>query len=160
MSIGQVLIAARQRVGLTVREVSEDTRIRESIIRSIERDDFAGCGGDFYARGHIRAIARAVGADPRPLTEEYDTAQRVRELAATSTFATAGQARQRERLAGGHRTAGVNWTMVLTVLVVLAVRWPATSLSSAATGLRRSAEYLPSPGGRRAPAGPARRAGR
>ncbi|HEY1703897.1 MAG TPA: helix-turn-helix transcriptional regulator [Trebonia sp.] len=72
MSIGATLVAARQAAGLTVAEVSERTRIRPALIRSIERDDFAACGGDFYARGHIRAIARTVGTDSVPLVEEYD----------------------------------------------------------------------------------------
>ena len=75
MSPGTVLAQARRRAGLTVSEVSQQTRIRESIIRGIEQDDYSACGGDFYARGHIRAMARAVGTDPVPLIEEYDAAQ-------------------------------------------------------------------------------------
>ena len=39
-------------------------RIRESIISGIERGDYSLRGADVYARGHIRVIARAVGADP------------------------------------------------------------------------------------------------
>jgi transcriptional regulator with XRE-family HTH domain len=73
VSIGEVLTAARRQAGLTITQVSQRTRIRETIIRGIERDDFSACGGDFYARGHIRAIARAVGADPEPLIGEYDS---------------------------------------------------------------------------------------
>ena len=64
MSIGDALAQARSQAGLTVAQVSERTRIRETIIRGIEHDDFSACGGDFYARGHIRSIARAVGTDP------------------------------------------------------------------------------------------------
>jgi cytoskeletal protein RodZ len=68
VSIGEVLAAARRQAGLTITQVSQRTRIRETIIRGIEEDDFAACGGDFYARGHIRAIARAVwGSRTRPL---------------------------------------------------------------------------------------------
>jgi cytoskeletal protein RodZ len=72
VSIGDTLAAAREQAGLSVAQVSEQTRIRESIVRSIEADDFAPCGGDFYARGHIRSFAEAVGADPVPLVQEYD----------------------------------------------------------------------------------------
>ena len=72
MSIGEALTAARGQAGLTITQVSQRTRIRETLIGGIERDDFSGCGGDFYARGHIRAIARAVGADGEPLVGEYD----------------------------------------------------------------------------------------
>jgi cytoskeletal protein RodZ len=76
MSIGESLAAARRQAGLSISQVSHQTRIREAIIRDIERDDYAHCGGDFYARGHIRSIARAVGADPGPLIAEYDTTRR------------------------------------------------------------------------------------
>ena len=72
MSIGESLAEARRQAGLSVAQVSQETRIRESIIRDIERDDFSACGGDFYARGHIRSIAGVVGADPVPLIREYD----------------------------------------------------------------------------------------
>jgi cytoskeletal protein RodZ len=72
VSIGDTLAEARRHAGLTITQVSQQTRIRESIIRSIEQGDFSGCGGDFYARGHIRSIAAAVGADPVPLIREYD----------------------------------------------------------------------------------------
>ena len=74
MNIGGALAEARSEAGLTITQVSERTRIRETIIRAIEHDDYSPCGGDYYARGHIRAIARAVGADPVPLIEEYDAA--------------------------------------------------------------------------------------
>ena len=76
MSIGTTLAQARRHAGLTLTQVSQQTRLRETIIRGIESDDYSGCGGDFYARGHIRAIARVVGADPVPLIEEYDRTRR------------------------------------------------------------------------------------
>jgi transcriptional regulator with XRE-family HTH domain len=72
VSIGESLADARRQAGLTISQVSQQTRIRESIIRDIEQGDFSACGGDFYARGHIRSIAGAVGADPAPLISEYD----------------------------------------------------------------------------------------
>ena len=72
MSIGDTLAEARRQAGLTITQVSRQTRIRESIIRAIEQGDFSACGGDFYARGHIRSIAAAVGVDPVPLIREYD----------------------------------------------------------------------------------------
>jgi cytoskeletal protein RodZ len=72
VSIGDSLAEARRQAGLTITEVGQQTRIRESIIRGIEADDFSGCGGDFYARGHIRSIATAIGLPAEPLIREYD----------------------------------------------------------------------------------------
>jgi len=75
VSIGDALAAARRQAGLTITQVSQRTCIRETIIRGIERGDYSACGGDFYARGHIRSIARAVGLDPEELIREYDATQ-------------------------------------------------------------------------------------
>jgi cytoskeletal protein RodZ len=72
VSIGDTLADARRQAGLTITQVSQQTRIRESIIAAIEQGDFTACGGDFYARGHIRSIASVVGLDPMPLIREYD----------------------------------------------------------------------------------------
>ena len=70
--LGAALAAARRERGLSVEDVSAATRIRPAIVRAIEADDFDACGGAAYARGHLRSIAQLVGADPRPLVEEFD----------------------------------------------------------------------------------------
>jgi hypothetical protein len=72
VTIGEALAQARRQAGLSVAQVSQKTRIREAIIQDIERDDYSACGGDFYARGHIRAMARATGADSDVLIRQYD----------------------------------------------------------------------------------------
>jgi hypothetical protein len=72
VSIGEALAQARRQSGLSLTQVSQQTRIRETIIAGLEADDYSACGGDFYARGHIRAVARVVGIDSEPLIEEYD----------------------------------------------------------------------------------------
>ncbi|WP_053063638.1 helix-turn-helix domain-containing protein [Nocardiopsis sp. RV163] len=71
-TIGQTLSAARVAAGYTVADLSIRTRIREPVLRAIEQEDFFSCGGDFYARGHIRGICRTLGLDPAPLLAEYD----------------------------------------------------------------------------------------
>ncbi|QDH10979.1 hypothetical protein FE634_21835 [Nocardioides dongxiaopingii] len=70
--VGPQLAAARGRLGLSVDQVAERTRIRPHVIESIEADDFAPCGGDFYARGHLRTLARILGVDVEPLLATYD----------------------------------------------------------------------------------------
>jgi X-X-X-Leu-X-X-Gly heptad repeat protein len=96
VSIGSTLAEARRSAGLTIAQVSEKTRIRETIIREIESDDYAACGGDFYARGHVRAIARVVGTDPVPLIAEYDANLRApEEITAAEAFQPAMPADRR-----------------------------------------------------------------
>lgn len=119
MSIGEALAAARRRAGLTVTQVSQRSRIHETLITAIEGDDYSACGGDFYARGHIRAIAKVVGADPVPLIQEYDV--RHREPAAVSAvsleelLATSAQTAHRQpgRRVSGAAVLGLALVMVL-----------------------------------------------
>jgi hypothetical protein len=97
VSIGEALTQAREQAGLSIAQVSEQTRIRAAIIASIEDDDYGACGGDFYARGHIRAIGRAIGTDPEPLIRDYD-AQRMpppEEEEETDTLPAVGWRRRR-----------------------------------------------------------------
>jgi Helix-turn-helix domain/Domain of unknown function (DUF4115) len=114
VTIGDALAAGRRQAGMTVTQVSQRTCIRETIIRGIERGDFSGCGGDFYARGHIRSIARAVGVDPGPLIEEYDaTMGAPRAISAADVFQPVTPVRLKER-------RRPNWTAALAVALVAA----------------------------------------
>ena len=114
MSIGATLASARRHAGLTVAEVSQRTRVGETIIQGIEQDRYAACGGDVYARGHIRAIAEAVGTDPTALIEEFDERWGSSpEIAAADVLRPSIPLRKRER-------RRVRWTAALAV-VVLAV---------------------------------------
>jgi cytoskeletal protein RodZ len=115
VSIGDTLAEARRQSGLTVTQVSERTRIRETIIRGIEQNDFSACGGDFYARGHIRSIAAVVGADPDPLIRDYDEEHGALEaIRAADVFEPSRPLRIRER-------RSLNWSvaMIIALLVVL-----------------------------------------
>jgi len=129
VSIGGDLADARRLAGLTVTQVSQQTCIRETIIRGIERDDYAGCGGDFYVRGHIRAVARVVGADAGPLLREYDAARPPPQAEAAPIFRPDIQARLRER-------RRLNWSAVLGLALVIVLGFAAYHFVSArhATG--------------------------
>jgi cytoskeletal protein RodZ len=72
VTVGETLTEARNHAGLSVDELSERTRIRGTVIRGIEDDNYEECGGDLYVRGYVRAIAGAVGIDAQPLIREYD----------------------------------------------------------------------------------------
>jgi len=114
LSIGETLAAARQQAGLTVAQVSQQTRIRETIIRAIERDDFSSCGGDFYARGHIRSIASAVGTDPVPLIREYDQEHPASGMRAAEIFEPATPIKIREP-----RPFGLGKVLIVVLLAVI-----------------------------------------
>jgi cytoskeleton protein RodZ len=73
-TVGAALRAAREAAGLTVDQVSQATRIRAALVRDLEADRLDSSGGAVYARGHVRALAHAIGVDPCPFVERLDRA--------------------------------------------------------------------------------------
>ena len=131
MSIGDALAQGRSQAGLTLAQVSERTRIRETIVRGIEHDDFSACGGDFYARGHIRSIARVVGVDSEPLIHEYDTTHGAPQaIRAADVFGPATPIKLKER-------RRPNWSLAMIVVLALLVGY----------GVYRAVAAVASPGG-------------
>jgi len=113
VSVGDSLARARSQAGLTIAQVSQRTCIRETIVRGIERGDFSACGGDFYARGHIRSIARVVGLDPDALIQEYDMMHGApQEITAADVFEPSTPIRLRER-------RRPNWSVLMIVVLAL-----------------------------------------
>lgn len=80
-TLGAALRAAREAAGASIEQVSAETRLRATVIRDLESDLFRSSGGTVYARGHVKSIARAVGADPEPLLALMPTAEVPFELA-------------------------------------------------------------------------------
>ena len=119
--IGPELAAARIRVGLSVDELAERTRIRPHVIESIEVDDFAPCGGDFYARGHLRTLARVLGKDPAPLLEQFDDRYATAPINARRVF----EAELATGMTGSMRgtVGGPNWALLVGVVLALVMTW-------------------------------------
>jgi cytoskeletal protein RodZ len=114
MSIGETLAEARRDAGLTLAQVSASTRIRETVIRCIEAGDYSLCGGNFYARGHIRSISKVIGIDSDPLVREYDEAHGG--APAAISVATAFEP---ERPVQFRERRSPNWSAAMAVALVL-----------------------------------------
>jgi cytoskeletal protein RodZ len=72
MSLGEFLQQARESAGLSVDELAELTSIRGGLIKEMEKNNFVQCGGDTYARGHLRNIAPKIFVDPQTLIKFYN----------------------------------------------------------------------------------------
>ena len=72
MSLGEFMQGARESAGLSIDELSERTSIRAGLIREIENNNFLHCGGDTYARGHLRNIAAIISVDAQTLIDLYN----------------------------------------------------------------------------------------
>ena len=119
--VGPQLVAARTRLGLTVDRLAERTRIRPHVIESIEVDDFAPCGGDFYARGHLRTLARVLGVDVAPLLTAYDERYADAPINPRRVF-------EAELATGSHGSirgtrGGPNWSALIAAVMALVLAW-------------------------------------
>ncbi len=72
MTLGEFLQKAREDAGFSIDELAHIVNLRPGLIRSMESNDFLPCGGDTYARGHIRNIAQVIRCNPQELLEMYD----------------------------------------------------------------------------------------
>jgi len=72
MTLGEFLQKAREDAGLSVDELAHIVNLRPGLIRAMESNDFLPCGGDTYARGHIRNIAQITGINSQELLAMYD----------------------------------------------------------------------------------------
>jgi len=72
MTLGEFLQKAREDAGFSIDELAHIVNLRPGLVRSMESNDFLPCGGDTYARGHIRNIAQAVSANTRELLDMYE----------------------------------------------------------------------------------------
>jgi cytoskeleton protein RodZ len=71
MSLGATIKEARKRAGVSIEKLAERTSIRAALLRDFETDDFSKCGGDTYARGHVRNIANALSVEPASFLDLY-----------------------------------------------------------------------------------------
>jgi transcriptional regulator with XRE-family HTH domain len=119
--IGPDLKAARTRIGLTVEQLAERTRIRPHVIESIEVDDFVPCGGDFYARGHLRTLARVLGVEAGPLLATYDERYADAEINPRRVF----EAELASGNTGGIRSmkGGPNWSILIAAVMAVVLAW-------------------------------------
>ena len=124
--IGPELAAARTRLGLTVDQLADRTRIRPHVIEAVEVDDFEPCGGDFYARGHLRTLARVLGIDVAPLLASYDERYAHAPINPRRVF-------EAELATGAHGSirgtrGGPNWSVLVAVVMALVLCWSVARL--------------------------------
>ena len=141
-SVGRALKQARIDAGLSVDEVSASTRVRVPIVFAIEEDDYSRCGGDVYARGHVRALARTVGLSADELVAQYDAEHggRPEPTSAAPLF-------DAERVKPEPRRP--NWTAAMVAAIVAVVGFVGFTLFSGGddSGSSVSADSSPSASG-------------
>lgn len=72
MNLGELLQSAREESRLSLDDLARATSIRSGLLAQMERNDFTQCGGDIYAKGHLRNIAPLIGIDVGKLIDLYN----------------------------------------------------------------------------------------
>jgi cytoskeletal protein RodZ len=77
MNLGSLIAKAREGAALSIEDLAGATSIRPALLRDIESNDFSHCGGQTYARGHIRNIAKCLNADETEFLRIYEEEQAI-----------------------------------------------------------------------------------
>jgi len=85
MSLGALITKSRTDARLSIEDLAKLTNIPATLLRDMENDNFAKCGGETYARGHLRNMAAKLGVDERVFLDLFETevtapAKPIREL--------------------------------------------------------------------------------
>src|SRR6476660_8450776 len=70
-SFGGKLRDARERRGISLREIANTTKISMSALEALERNDLARLPGGIFSRAFVRSYALEVGLDPEETIREF-----------------------------------------------------------------------------------------
>ena len=116
-SLGEQLRAARQQRGISLREISDQTRIAMRYLEAIEADDYKQLPGGIFNRSFIKAYARIIRFDEEAALEAY--ASTAREHGETPDEVATSPTRSRIYLDG--ETARSPFITGLLTVVILGV---------------------------------------
>ncbi len=70
-SLGEKLREAREAKGISISEISEQTRISSLYLESIENDDYRALPGGIFNKGFVKSFAKYVGLDEQEAMRDY-----------------------------------------------------------------------------------------
>src|ERR1700674_1723406 len=68
---GRKLRDARERRGVTLRQIANATKISVSVLEALERNDISRLPGGIFGRAFVRSYAIEVGIDPDDIIQEF-----------------------------------------------------------------------------------------
>jgi cytoskeleton protein RodZ len=71
-TVGEMLLAAREKKGLTLEAISQETKVPVATLRHLETDNFEAIPAKVYATGFLRTYARVLGLDPTQIINKYE----------------------------------------------------------------------------------------
>jgi cytoskeleton protein RodZ len=113
-SFGEQLRLAREARGITLREISEQTRISTRYLEAIEADDYKRLPGGIFNKSFIKAYAKYIGFDEQEALEAYTRTAREQGTSPDDVVSTPYQ--PRVYTDGNSRSPLV--TLLLTALIL------------------------------------------
>jgi cytoskeleton protein RodZ len=126
--IGPAIVEARKVLRISVDDLAARTRIRPHVIEAIEVDDFGPCAGDFYARGHLRALARVLGIDDEPLLQRFEERYATAPINARRVFEAELAAGDAGAIRGVGSHGRPRWGGLIAGVLVLLLVWALVSV--------------------------------
>jgi transcriptional regulator with XRE-family HTH domain len=71
VGFGRRLRMERERRTITLASISDNTKINQSLLEGLERDDVSRWPSGIFRRSFIRAYAQAIGLDPDAIAKEF-----------------------------------------------------------------------------------------
>ena len=71
-TLGAFLRAERERRGLTLRTISENTKVSVPLLMGLESDDISRWPGGIFRRAFVRSYAESVGLDPDAVFRRFE----------------------------------------------------------------------------------------
>lgn len=72
-SFGTRLRAQREQRQIELAAIAQQTKIKQSLLEALERDDVSRWPGGVFRRAYIRAYAQAIGLNPDNIVQEFST---------------------------------------------------------------------------------------
>ena len=116
---------ARERLGLSLRDVADRTRIRVAILEAIENHDVDRLPPPIFTRGFVKAYAREVGLDPQATAGLYAPPGAPVDLASQAPRISADDPHGSYNLSDRERSTLATAALVVVagVIFLLADRW-------------------------------------
>jgi cytoskeletal protein RodZ len=73
VSLGALIAKSRNDARLSIEDLAKATNIPITLLRDMENDNFKKCGGETYARGHLRNIAAKLDVNERIFLDLFES---------------------------------------------------------------------------------------
>ena len=141
---GQMLREARERRGVSLRQIANATKISIAVLEALERNDISKLPGGIFGRAFVRSYAVEVGLDPEMTIQRFIT--EFPNDAVVAGHPVSDQVEDHVAVESERQTAGTFlWLIVIAVPVAAGLLYFATLGRRAATEAPAPASAAPRP---------------